>query len=104
MHQGRLAEADLGLRRVDVDVDLLRRHLEEEQQHRERGRRQHVAVGFDRGVQDQPVADEPAINEDVDGVAVELLQFGLRGKAAQAQVAGLGWLVVRVATPGRQLG
>ncbi len=64
-----LAEADFGLGGMDVDVDFLRRHLEEEQDYRVRRGWKDVAVGFAERVEDELVADEALVDEDVDGVA-----------------------------------
>ena len=85
-----LAEADFGLGGVDVDVDLLRGHLEEEEDDGEDGGRDDVAVGLGEGVEDELVADEALVDEDVDGVAIELLQLGLGDEAGEAEVAGVG--------------
>ena len=106
MDEGGLAEADLGLGGMDVDVDLLRGHLEEEQDDGEAGRWDDVAVGLGEGVQDEAVADEAVIDEDVDGVAVELLQLGLGDEAGDAKEPGVGWLVVLfgLTLPGWRLG
>ena len=99
-----LAEANLCLGGVDVDVDLLRGHLEEEQDDREGCWRDDVAIGFGEGVEDETVADEAAVDEDVDGVAVELLQLGLGDEAAEANEAGFGLFVVGGTLPGGWLG
>ena len=40
-------------------------------------------------MQQQPVADEALVHEDVDRVAIELLQFGLGVEAGEPQRAGL---------------
>ena len=83
--EGRLAEADFGLGGVDVDVDLLWGHLdEEEEDYGKRRRRDDVAVGVGEGVEDELVADEALIDEDVDGVAIEFLQLGLGDEAGDA--------------------
>ena len=42
-----------------------------------RGRRDDVAVGLGEGVEDEPVANQALVDEDVDRVAIELLQLGL---------------------------
>ena len=99
-----LAEADFGLGGVDVDVDLLRRHLEEEQDDGVRGGWEDVAVGLVEGVEDELVADEALVDEDVDGVAIEFLQLGLGDEAGEAEIAGIGWGVVVFALPGRWFG
>ena len=84
MQEGRLAEADFGLGRVDVDVDFLRWHFEKEQHDRKRRRRDDVAVRLGERVENEAIADEAAIDEDIDGIAVELLQRGLGDKAGEA--------------------
>ncbi len=89
-----LAEADFGFGGVDVDVDLLRGHLEEEKDDGEGCGRDDVAVGLGERVEDELVADEALVDEDVDGVAVELLQLGLGDEAGDAEVAGIGRGVV----------
>ena len=81
-----LPEAHLGLGRMHVHIHLFRRHLQKQQHHRKAGGRNHVAIGLGDGVQQQPVADQPLVDEDVDRVAVELLQLGLGVEAAQAQM------------------
>ena len=99
-----LAEADLGLGGMDVDVDLLRGHLEEEQDDGEGGGWEDVAIGFAERVEDELVADEALVDEDVDGVAIEFLQLGLGDETGETEVAGFGWCVVGFALPGRWLG
>jgi hypothetical protein len=104
MHGALLAEADFGLGRMDVDVDLVRGHLEEDEDNGKRCGRDDVAIGFADRVQDEAVADEALVDEDVDGVAIELLQFGLGDEAAHAQRSGIGRGVVFIALPRRRLG
>ena len=83
VHQRLLTETYLGFSRVNVDVDFLRRHFQKEQDHWRTGGRDDVAVGLGDGVQQKPVANKPLVDEDVDGVAVELLQLGLGVEAAE---------------------
>ena len=99
-----LAEADFGFGGMDVDVDLLRRHLEEEEDDGIGGGREDVAVGLGERVEDELVADEALVDEDVDGVAIEFLQLGLGDEAGDAEVAGVRWRVVGVALPGWRFG
>ena len=100
VHKGRLAEADLGFGGVHVDVELLRREFEEEEDDRKTGGRDDVAVGLGEGVEDEAIADEAAVGKDVNGVAVELLQLGLGDEAGEADKAGFGGFVVLVTLPG----
>jgi hypothetical protein len=99
-----LAEADFGFCGMDVDVDFVRRHFEEEKDDGERGRGDDVAVGLHDGVDDEAVADEALVNEDVDGIAVEFLECGAGSEAADAEEARVGRRVVLIAAPGRRLG
>src|SRR5205814_5728822 len=78
--------------------------LEEEQDDREAGGREDVAIGLREGVEDELVADEALVDEDVDGVAIEFLQLGLGNEASDTEKTGFGWSVVSVALPGRRLG
>ena len=102
--EGGLAEADLGLGGMDVDVDLFGGHLEKEQDDGEAGGRKDVAVGLGEGVEDEAIADEAAVDEDVDRVAVEFLELGFGDEAGDAEEAGVGGFVVFVALPGWGLG
>ena len=104
MDEGLLAEADLSLGGMNVDVDLVRRHFEKEEDDGERGGRNDVAVGLNDGVNDESIADEALVDEDVDGIAVEFLQRGAGDEAADAEEAGIGRSVVAIATPGRRFG
>ena len=87
MHHALLAKADFGLRRVHIDVHFAAGQIEKQQHHRENRGRQDVAVGLDDGVLDQAVADQASVDEDVDRVAVEFLDFGLGDKAVHAEFA-----------------
>ena len=77
-----LAETDFRLRGVNVDIHFFRRHLEEHEDDGEGGGRHDVAIGLADCVQDEAVAHEALIDEDINGIAVELLQFGLGEKSA----------------------
>ena len=61
-----LAEANFGFGRVDVDIDLVGRHFEKKKDDGERSRRNDVAVGLHDGVNDEAIADEALVDEDVD--------------------------------------
>jgi hypothetical protein len=76
------------------------RHLEEEQDNRVRGGRKNVAIGLVERVEDELVADEALVDEDIDGVAIELLQLRLGDEAGDAEKARLGRGVVFFALPG----
>jgi hypothetical protein len=99
-----LAEADLGLGGVDVDVHLLGRHLQEEQNDREAGGWNDVAVGLRDGVEQQPVTDKAFIDKDIDGVAIEFLELRFGVETGQAQSSRLGFGLIGIDFPGWQLG
>ena len=52
----------------------------------------------------EPVADEALVDEDVDGIAIELLQLGLGEEAGEAERAGIADGLVGVLLPGRRFG
>src|SRR5258708_17110993 len=97
MHQRMLTEADFGLRRMDVGVDLGVWKLDKKKHDRKDSRWQDVAIACGERVLHQPVTDQTPVDEDEDGVAVELLHLGLRDKAVQADVTGDGRLIVLIA-------
>ena len=99
-----LAKTDFGLGGVNVDVDFFGRHFKEQQNDGKAGGRNDVAIGLGDGVQQEAVADEALVDEDVDGIAVELLQFGLGVEAGEAQRTGLALRFVRIFFPRRRLG
>ena len=65
MHFARIAKADLGLGRMNVDVDALGRDREEEQVRRLAAAVQDVVVRCADGVRNQLVADMAAVDVDV---------------------------------------
>ena len=89
---------------MDIHVHFLWRHLEKEQHDGRTGGRNDVAVGLGDGVEQQAIADEPLVDEDVDRVAIELLQFGLGVKAGQAKRARGARGFVGIALPWRRFG
>ncbi len=64
-HEAGVAEAHLGLGRMDVDVDLRRRAGEVERRGRVPVARQHVGVGRAQRAEQQPVAHRPAVDREV---------------------------------------
>src|SRR5207302_6242354 len=67
------------------DVNFFVGHLQEKQRGGKNGRRQNVAVGFVNRVQNQPVAHQAAIHENIDAVAIHPLDVRPRGKSADGQ-------------------
>ena len=64
-HRRRIAEADLGLGRVNVDVDLLERNVEEQSGDRVAVAGDQVAVGGAQGADEQAVLHRPRIDEQI---------------------------------------
>ncbi len=64
-HQAGVAEAHLGLRRMDIDVDQLGRHLEEQRHHGMAVARQEILIGAAHGALQQPVAHRAAVDEEI---------------------------------------
>src|SRR5712671_1309153 len=85
MDKLRAAETDFDFCWVHVDVNLVVGHFEEEQRGGENVAGENVAVGFVDGVENQAIADEAAIHEDVDAVAIGALDFRARGESVNGE-------------------
>src|SRR5271165_3042317 len=93
---------------MHVDVNLGERHLEEEQHNGINRGRKDVAISLGERMLHHAVADEASVDEDKDGVAIELLNLRTRDESVQADLAGRGSLrlflvVLRLAAPRRTL-
>ena len=88
MHRPRIAEADLDLRRMNVDVDRARVDVDEHQVGGVAIAVQHVGVGLAQRVAEQAVAHEPAVDEDVLRIAAAARLIGRAEVAAHAQARG----------------
>ena len=78
-------EADLDFCGVHVYIDLVVGHFEEEQRGGKNVARQNVAVGFVDGVEKQAIANQAAIHEDVNAVAVGALDFRTRSETVDGE-------------------
>src|SRR5579862_9850046 len=76
VHHTRLPKTDFGLRGMYVDVDFARGQIEKQQHHRKNRGRQDVAISLDDGVLDEAVADQTPVDEYVNRIAIQLLNFG----------------------------
>src|ERR1700761_6853768 len=99
-----LTETHFRLCRMNVDVNLLRRHFEIEKNDGIRSRRENVAVGLRECMQDELVADQALIDKDVNGVAVEFLQLGFGDEASETKKPRIWYNVVLFALPRRGFG
>ena len=78
---------------MHVDVDFLRVAIEkQESEGVTRGRHQ-VKIRRRNGVQQQTVPNQPAIDEQIDGITIHLLHRGRADEASQAETAGDGLVV-----------
>ncbi len=84
-----MAEADFGFGGVDVDVNLGVIAVEEDQRKGVAGGGNEVVIGAGEGVQEQLVANEATVDEEVDRVAVELLDVRFRDEAGKREEAGV---------------
>ncbi len=105
VHHALLPKADFGFRRVHVDIHFAAGQIEKQQHHREDGGRQNVAISLDDGVLDEAVADQASVDEDVDRVAIQFLDFGFRDKAVYPEFAERwsGFIAVTWFLPAAQL-
>src|SRR5271168_4652152 len=105
---------------MNVHIDFSGRHLDKKEHYRIDRRRQNIAIRLDDAVLNEAVANQASINENIDRIAIELLNFRLRNKTMQSHfteivwrgrprqrspildVAG-SWLRLRSATPWRRL-
>src|SRR5713101_6366929 len=91
---------------MDVDVHFTVGQFEEEQHDGKDGGRQDVAISLGERVLNEAVTNQASVDENVDRVAVEFLNLGLRNEAMNAELTGIfgGFLFVFVAaSPGRRL-
>ena len=79
-----IAEADLGLGRVDVDVDLLAGEVDEQRQHRMAVAGEQVLIGGADGADQQPVLHRPAVDEQILVVGDAAVEGRQAGDAAQS--------------------
>ena len=64
-HPRWIAKPDLGLGRVDIDVDLVPRNLDEQRRHRMPVAREQVAIGAAQRPDQQPVFHRAAVDEQI---------------------------------------
>ena len=83
-----MTEAHFDLRRVDVHIHFVVGHVEKEQDGRIDRRRKNVAIGFVNGVENQAIAHQPAIHENINAVAIGALNFRARGEARDRERRG----------------
>ena len=82
-----IAEADLGLGRVDVDVDLVAREVEEQGEHRVAVAGEQVLIGGAHRADQQPVLHRPAVDEQILMVGDAAVEGRQAGDAAEPDAA-----------------
>ena len=88
VHAASIPEAHLGLGRVHVHVDDLRRQFKEQRKGRMAVVVQHVTIGFADGMREQLVAHEAAVDEQVLGIAPGPRAGRQARQAIQTQISG----------------
>ena len=84
-----MPEAHFDLRRMHVHVYFLAGQIDKQQRHRKHVGRQNISIGLVNGMQQQPVAHQPPVHENIDSVAVRSLHFRPRNKPAHGDLARL---------------
>src|ERR1700751_6065736 len=74
---------------MNIHVHFFTGDFQEEQDHRKNRGRQNITVSLRECVLDQAIANEAAVNEYENRVAVQLLDLGLRNEAVDAQFPGI---------------
>ena len=93
---------------MHVDVDFGERHLEEQQDYGIDRWRHDVAVRLGKRMLYDAVANEASVDEDENRVAIELLDLRARDEAVQADLTGIGLVLLfiiflHLAAPRRRL-
>ncbi len=72
---------------MHIDVDFFRIAIQKQQREWEAGRWNQVVICGRDGVQQQLVPNEPPIHEEIDGIAVELLDLRTADESTQPEPA-----------------
>ena len=84
---GGILEADLGLGRMDVDVDLLGRNVDEQGQHRVAVAREQVLIGAAHRADQQPILHRAAVDEQILVIGDAAVEGRQAGDAAEPCIA-----------------
>ncbi len=87
VYGARICEPHLPLRRVYVDIDRLRRNVEEDHRRRKSPARQDVAVGVQDGMAQQSVANGPSVHEQVQALCRRPMPIGSRDESVDPRLA-----------------
>src|SRR5437667_10413250 len=72
---------------MNVNVNLTAGQLQKKEHYREHRGRNDIPVGFSERVLDDAVANQASVDKHVNGIAIELLDFGFGNEAVSAQLA-----------------
>ncbi len=86
VHQRSVAEPDFGFRRMHVHVDFFQIAIEKQQRERIARRRHQVVIRGRNRVQQQAVANQAAVDEQINRIAIHLLHLRAADEAAQAEM------------------
>ena len=93
VHELRTTETYFDFGGMHVDVDFIVGHFQEEQRGGEDCRWQNVAIGLMNGVQDQAIAHQATIDENVDAVAIRALHLGAGRETSDGEIgATFAWI------------
>src|SRR5262245_2618849 len=85
MHKLRTSEADFNFLGMDVNVHFVVRHFEKKQRRWRNRMRMNVAISLVNGVQNQFVANQALVHEDVDAAVIGALNFRTRRETANRE-------------------
>jgi len=88
--RARISQPHLGLGGMHVHVQIVGRHLEENQHRREAPVREHFAIGAQRGVGQLPVAHRPSVDEEPHRLCSAIRDVGRPCEAMGANAAHAG--------------
>src|SRR5437899_6652330 len=82
---------------MNVNVNLTAGQLQKKEYYREHRGRNDIPVGFSERVLDDAVANQASVDKHVNGIAIELLDFGFGNEAVSAQLTkGFFFLLNRI--------
>src|SRR5437667_4064968 len=85
---------------MNVNVNLTAGQLQKKEYYREHRGRNDIPVGFSERVLDDAVANQASVDKHVNGIAIELLDFGFGNEAVSAQLAKRFFFLLNRIFPG----
>src|SRR2546423_1228213 len=75
---------------MNVDIHFTGRQFEKQKYNGIYRGRNDVAISLSQPMLHQAIANQPAVDEDENRIAIQLLDFGLRDESVQAHLPGIG--------------